>query len=121
MNNAVLESRSVKESNCQNMEIIEPATNLTCVFNDKVRGEVVLKPFFIFKGIMLLRKGNTSAFKPTVKNLGNTVHSASALGTLECYLVHILSVKVIKSYTACLLNFINTAVFQKRQPHGAGL
>ena len=109
MYDTVLESRSIKERHRQNVQVIEPATDLARVFYDEVAREVAFKPFLVFERVMLLREGYAAAFKPAVQNFGYTLHQAAAMGAFEGDFVQILSVQVVGANAACLFDFVNAA------------
>ena len=106
---AVRETGLIEQCHRQNVQIVEPASDLTCVLNDEVRGEVAVEPLLVLKGIVLLCERYRTALEPAVENFGYSYHSAVTVGAvaLELDLIHILSVQIGEPYAALLLYLID--------------
>ena len=109
VNYAVAECGLIKESDGKNVQVVEPAADLSRVLNNKVTGEMLLEPLLVLKGIMLLRKRHASALEPAVKNLWNSLHSATTALTSKGDLINKLSVKIIKANTARVVDILNAS------------
>ena len=70
---------------------------------------MLLEPFLVLEGIVLLREGYASALEPAVKDLGNSLHSAATALTAKGDLVNELSVEVIKANSARVVNILNAS------------
>ena len=85
----VLIGSFVEQESAFREERMEPASRLVDSLRNELSGELSLKEFLVFKGIMILREGHCAGVKPAVKHLGNAVHVLSAFGTFYCYFVDI--------------------------------
>ena len=77
---AVFEGRAAEEYGVDDEQGIEPAARLVDGFGYEVGGEGLVKQIFIFKRIVILRKGHRTRIEPAVDNFGRALHLAAALG-----------------------------------------
>ena len=82
-NENVLVGRAIKDKRGDRHKRIEPTAGLVNALADEVCGELALEELLILKGVVPLCKGHRAGVKPTVDNLGNSLHLAAALGTLK--------------------------------------
>ena len=70
-------------------EGVKPPPCLIHGLGDELRRELLLEQVFIFKRIMVLRKGHGSGVKPAVDDLRHTPHGFAALGAGEGHFIDI--------------------------------
>ena len=108
MYDTVLERRAVEQRGRHNMQVVEPAADLTGVLNDEIAREVGLEPVLVLERIVLLCKRHAAGLKPAVEHLRDAVHGRAALAR-EGNLIDKLSVQVIEALAASLLDLIEGA------------
>ena len=62
------------------MQGVEPTAGLTGIFHNEISGRMRIKPLFVLKGVVLLRKRHGARLKPAVQHLWNTAHHGLAGG-----------------------------------------
>ncbi len=92
--NDILIGCFVKEQGGFRHQRVEPASCLIHGLRDELRRELLLEQLFIFKRIMVLRKGHGSGIKPAVDHLRHSLHRPAALGASAGDLVDVRPVKL---------------------------
>ena len=90
----VLEGRTVKQERGFRHQGVKPPARLIHRLGDKLRRKLAVKQLFIFKRIVVLRKGHRAGIKPAVDHLRHTLHGSAALGASAGNLVDIWSVQL---------------------------
>ena len=92
-NDAVFERRPAEEDGGDDQQRIEPAARLIHRLGDEVGGEGLVEEVFVFKRVMVLRKGHGAGIEPAVDDLGRALHGAAAFA-LEGAVVDIRAVQL---------------------------